>query len=200
MTVAAVSPHGGPVKERQALSARFASRLSTSESLNRQIVSYQGNRKAPGLRWMKYKEGFSSQLVADLIEQEEPRAVLDPFAGICTTPLIAAGLGRQATGIEIMPVGVLAGSAIAEAANGLSRDAFGKLASALLQEVKAKEAAPDFAFPHVRITKGAFSRFLRDGGRHIGTRSHRASWRCRGHGERQRTISRGGIAGGFHPG
>lgn len=158
MIAAAISPHGGPVKEREALSARFASRLSTSNFFSRRIVSYQGNRTAPGLRWMKYKEGFSSRLVTDLIEQEKPHSVLDPFAGICTTPLIAAGQGRQATGIEIMPVGVLAGSAIAEAANGLSRNAFGKRASVLLKEVREKNAAPDFAFPHVRITSGAFSR------------------------------------------
>lgn len=158
MNVTAVSPHGGPVKERQALSERFASRLTINDSFCRKTVSYQGNRNAPGLRWMKYKEGFSSQLVADLIEQENPRTVLDPFAGICTTPLIAAGQGRQATGIEIMPVGVLAGSAIAEAANGLSPDDFGEQASALVHAVRTKETATGFAFPHVRITKGAFSR------------------------------------------
>ena len=158
MTVTAVSPHGGSVKERQELSDRFASRLTTSDLFRRKTVSYQGNRNAPGLRWMKYKEGFSSQLVADLMEQENPRRVLDPFAGICTTPLIAAGQGRDATGIEIMPVGVLAGSAIAEAANGLSPSAFSKHASSLVRSVKENETATDYRFPHVRITNGAFSR------------------------------------------
>ena len=157
MTANAVSPHGGPIGERQALSARFAPRLITNEFFRRSTVSYQGNRKAPGLRWMKYKEGFSSQLVADLMGQENPRSVLDPFAGICTTPLIAAGQGRQATGIEIMPVGVSAGSAIAEAANGLSLDDFNEHGSALLQSAKAARPALSFAFPHVRITEGAFS-------------------------------------------
>ncbi|MCY4446320.1 MAG: hypothetical protein OXC02_07665 [Rhodobacteraceae bacterium] len=158
MNLTAVSPHGGSVHARQDLAERFGSRLSTNNLLSRQTVSYQGNRNAPGLRWLKYKEGFSSCLVSDLIEKEDPTAVLDPFAGICTTPLIAAGQGREATGIEIMPVGILAGSAIAEAANGLSLDSFGKQASALLQEVNLKDTASDFAFPHVRITIGAFSR------------------------------------------
>ncbi len=158
MTVKVMSPHGGSVQERQALSARFASRLTTNEFFCRKTVSYQGNRDAPGLRWMKYKEGFSSQLVAELIRREDPRAVLDPFAGICTTPLIAAGQGRQATGIEIMPVGVLAESAIAEAANGLLPGDFDKHASALLHAVKAKGPASGFEFPHVRITEAAFSR------------------------------------------
>ncbi len=156
MSVVVTSPNGAPVRERQTLSNRFECRLSTSESLSRQIVSYQGNRKVPGFRWMKYKEGFSSRLVADLSEQENPRSVLDPFAGICTTPLIAASQGRRATGMEIMPVGILAGSAIANAANGLSRCAFSTYASAMVRDIKAGRNKPDSRFPHVRITKGAF--------------------------------------------
>ena len=157
MSVAAISPHGGSTTEREALSARFSTRLMTSADYCRRIVSYQGNRKAPGLRWLKYKEGFSSQLVDELIEKEKPSAVLDPFAGICTTPLIAAGHGCEATGIEIMPVGVLAGSAIAEAANGLSPDDLSAQSVALLRAVKAGTRDSKFAFPHVRITEGAFS-------------------------------------------
>jgi len=157
VTATTVSPHGGPVRERQELSRRFAPRLATNEFYSRRTVSYQGNSKEPGLRWMKYKEGFSSELVAELIKQEKPRAVLDPFAGICTTPLIAASHGCETMGIEIMPVGVLVGSAIAEVANGLSPSAFGKQASSLLQALKSKEISSSFAFPHVRITDGAFS-------------------------------------------
>ena len=158
MSVTVVSPHGGSVKARRELSDRFGPRLATSDFFCRKTVSYQGNRSAPGLRWMKYKEGFSSQLVADLMEQENPRSVLDPFAGICTTPLTAAGQGREATGIEIMPVGVLVGSAIVEAANGLCPNAFMERSASLLQSVKTKGPAPGHRFPHVRITKGAFSR------------------------------------------
>ena len=156
MSVAAVSPHGGPTAEREALSVRFSARLTTNEDYCRRVVSYQGNREAPGLRWLKYKEGFSSQLVSELIAREKPSAVLDPFAGICTTPLIAAGHGCEATGIEIMPVGVLAGSAIAEAANGLSPSDFNARSTGLLQAVKGGAGGAEFAFPHVRITEGAF--------------------------------------------
>ena len=106
---------------------------------------------------MKYKEGFSSQLVEHLIEREKPQNVLDPFAGIGTAPLIAAGRGYNATGIEIMPVGVLAGNAIAEASNGLLKDDFDQHALALLKAVETTGSCSAFLFPHVRITKGAFS-------------------------------------------
>ena len=150
------SPNGGPVKERHALAQRFAHCLSINPFLSRRIVSYQGNRNAPGFRWMKYKEGFSTDLVEYFIEKENPKSVLDPFAGICTTPLVASGLGCQATGIEIMPVGVLAGEAIANAANGLLPNEFNRMASALLKEVQTRKTASEYFFQHVAITKGAF--------------------------------------------
>ena len=122
------------------------------------MVSYQGNRRAPGLRWMKYKEGFSRQLVSELIEEYAPEDVLDPFAGIGTTPLVAAGAGKNGTGIEIMPVGVLAGTAIAEAANGLSIETFEGKARAMVQCIRSGGLeADDFAFPHIPITANAFS-------------------------------------------
>ncbi len=153
----AVSPNGGSTVEREDLSKRFARRVSVNEHYSRKAVSYQGNRAAPGLRWMKYKEGFSSRLVAELVDEVEPQAVLDPFAGICTTPLVAVGRGRDAMGIEIMPVGVLVGSAIAEASNGLSPPMFDHCRAALLSHTRNGHATPDeFAFPHVPITVGAF--------------------------------------------
>ncbi len=151
------SPNGGSVQGRQALHERFGSRLYVNPELTRKAVSYQGNRGVPGLRWMKYKEGFSRALVERLIDEHEPEAVLDPFAGIGTTPLVAAGRGRSATGIEIMPVGVLAGNGIAQAANGVSRDALEAAGSGLIARVESDEPAPsEFAFPHVSITEAAF--------------------------------------------
>ena len=125
------SPNGGSVAERLALHRRFENRLSINSTLTRRAVSYQGNRNAPGFRWMKYKEAFSRELVERLIDELQPRSVLDPFSGIGTTPLIAAGMGLDATGIEIIPVGVMASNAIAHAANGLQPDAFKDAARSL---------------------------------------------------------------------
>ena len=116
-----MSPNGGSIRERQALHERFSSRMSVNLELTRKAVSYQGNRGLPGLRWMKYKEAFSRRLVESFIDEHEPTFVLDPFAGVGTTPLVAVGRGKSATGIEIMPVGVLTGTGIAHAANGVSR-------------------------------------------------------------------------------
>ena len=106
---------------------------------------------------MKYKEGFSSTLINYFLDEYRPGHVLDPFAGIGTTVLTAAGRGAKATGIEIMPVGVLVGTGIAKAANGTSRTAFNRAASAIRRRIaSARHHAPKHAFPHVRITESAF--------------------------------------------
>ena len=106
---------------------------------------------------MKYKEGFSRRLVEQLVEEFQPTAILDPFSGIGTTPLIAASKGLCATGIEIMPVGVMVGNAIMHAANGLSRSGLEDTARELLEAVRSSQEAPTaYAFPHVRITEAAF--------------------------------------------
>ena len=49
--------------ERQKLYDRFADKLEIAVHLNRQVVSNQTNKTAPIYRWVKYKEGFSSELV-----------------------------------------------------------------------------------------------------------------------------------------
>lgn len=107
---------------------------------------------------MKYKEGFSRTLVDYLLNRYEPTHVLDPFAGIGTTVLIAAGRGIQATGIEIMPVGTLVGRGIAEAAaNGLCKTSVEEVSTAIHKRITStRRASPKHAFPHVRITKAAF--------------------------------------------
>ncbi len=145
------------MRERICLYKRFEGRLSVNPSITSNIISYRGNRDAPGFRWMKYKEGFSTSLVESLIGEIQPSSVLDPFSGIGTTPLVAAGMGLRATGIEILPVAVLVGRAIALAANGLRRDAFIKVASAMLKHLRTeKQAGSEHAFPHVGITEYAF--------------------------------------------
>ena len=151
------SPASGEMYERRSLHERFASRLVVNPKLTRKAVSYQGSKDLPGFRWFKYKEGFSRGLVERLIEDVQPQSVLDPFAGIGTTPLVAAGKGLRSTGIEIMPVGVMAGNAIAHAANGFDRKAYKIAAKSLLDRVRSNKSANDeYEFRHVRITEAAF--------------------------------------------
>ena len=56
-----------------------------------------------------------------------------------------------------MPVGVLVGDGIAQAANGLSRETLEESGAALLDAVKSDDEVPhEYGFKHVRITEAAF--------------------------------------------
>ena len=142
--------------ERGALHRRFRDRLIVRDELTRRLVSYQGNKAQPGLRWLRYKEGFSADLVRSALgEAEGP--VLDPFAGIGTTALVAGGVGRESLGIELMPVGVQAARAISLVANGVTSTEIESAGAALLSAVRRGRATKAYAFPHVAITQRAFS-------------------------------------------
>ena len=143
---------------RDSLRARFADRLVVRHDLNRRLVSYQANKVQPGLRWFKYKEGFSTDLVRDALAVSQG-PVLDPFAGIGTTALVASSAGRHATGIEIMPVGTRASQAVSciSMGNGANLTAISNAATRLTRAVSRNKADPRFRFPHVPITERAFS-------------------------------------------
>ena len=153
------SPNGGPTAARAALHARFADRIAVDHDLTRRLVSYQGNKCIPGFRWMKYKEGFSVPLVERFLDYggAKPARVLDPFSGMGTTALTASRGGREATGIEVMQVGNLVARAITAVANGIDPGHLSDASQGLLDYLERGTPDSDHAFPHVRITRGAFS-------------------------------------------
>ena len=143
-------------ESRDNLQNRFESRIFANPSLSRRLVSYQGNKKVPGLRWLKYKEGFSADLVQGLLGATDARTFLDPFSGSGTGPLTAGSLGMNATGIEVMPVGNLLARSISVASNGLQQGELFHAAGGLLQALKNDLFNPDMMFPHIPITEYAF--------------------------------------------
>ena len=151
-----VSMRRGPTEARQSLYERFAPRIRVGDHLSRKLVSYQGNKNAPGLRWLKYKEGFSAGLVKGLLEQTPAKSVLDPFSGSGTSVLTAGSMGIPGTGIEIMPIGNLAARAIAAVSNGLEPDRFAKASNAVMEAISQGDYNDRFLFPHVPITEHAF--------------------------------------------
>jgi len=105
--------------------------------------------------WIKYREGFSANLIETLIEKfglGPGDTILDPFAGSCTTMLVAQMLGVNAVGIELLPHCHVAWQAKSRAfdysldelryVRGLAR--------------KATLSATGKKFPHVDITRSAF--------------------------------------------
>ena len=128
----------------------------TDVHLTRKLVSYQGNRDIPGLRWMKYKEGFSMGLVRSLLEQTRAKKVLDPFSGMGTTALTASSLGMESVGIDVMPVGNEAVNAMIAVAHEVDVTALRRTANRLAAYIG--NGSRQLPFEHLRITHSAFPR------------------------------------------
>lgn len=142
-------------QERLALETRYAWLLEETDEFSRKLVSYQGNKGELVHGWIRYKEGFSAQLVAILIQKFgiiPGDALLDPFAGSATTLLVAKSLGIDATGIELLPVCHLAWEAKSQVFEYDLEEL--RQLQALLVETEPGEVPSQF--PHIPITEGAF--------------------------------------------
>ncbi|MBD2293527.1 hypothetical protein H6G06_08505 [Anabaena sphaerica FACHB-251] len=143
---------------RNALYEKFKSKIINNPILDRNLVSYQGNKQAPFSAWFKYREGFSERLVTYILKtlQPKPGLLLDPFSGSGTSLFTASELGWQTTGIELLPVGIFATEAriIAQKINiELLKSVIYKL-----EKIDYKDYYKDsLAFKHLAITRGAFS-------------------------------------------
>ncbi len=139
------------------LQEQFREKLKINPDLNRMLVSFQANKKLPGYRWFKYKEGFSYPLIRYIFEQVKISSgtVLDPFAGSGTTLFAAGEFGCHAVGIELLP---LACEIIQVRRDLLNQDLSGVrevIQRWQNQENWADEPQPK-PFPHLKITSGAF--------------------------------------------
>jgi len=100
--------HNGvcPEDARIALEEQYGCLLEETNEFNRQIVSFQANKTGVLHSWIKYREGFSASLVETLIKKlgiVPGDTILDPFAGSCTTLLVAQMIGINSVGIELLP-------------------------------------------------------------------------------------------------
>lgn len=92
----------------KSIEARFEDELEINPDLKRTLVSFQANKKIPGYRWYKFKEGFSSALVEYVIKRLkiDSGTLFDPFAGSGTSLFTASELGINSLGIELLPIGI----------------------------------------------------------------------------------------------
>lgn len=142
--------------ERVRLEERYAFISREDSRFSRKIVSFQANKGEIVHGWIKYREGFSSQLVDTLIDDFDLKPgdrILDPFAGSATTLLVAKTKSIDADGIEILPNCHLSWNA---------KSRFDQYDVAELKRILSWAKDVDIndvnkPFPHVTITESAFS-------------------------------------------
>jgi len=120
----------------------------------RQLVTYVPNKKFPVYNWFKYKEGFSRQLVYNILrkwEIDRKDIVFDPFAGCGTTLLACKEFGYKAIGLDILPIAIFV--AKVKLQDWPDLEILEKAINSLLKE---KFHKPMISFPEVSIIDKAF--------------------------------------------
>lgn len=143
-------------EERIKLEEKYWKITEVTDRFNRQSVSYQLSKKDCLHRWLKYREGFSSQLVRILLNEfkiKEGDLVMDPFMGSGTTALVCALEGINSIGYDILPMSKL--SILAKTA---VYDYNIVELQMILDEIRALEVPQDYDkyTPYVSITDGAY--------------------------------------------
>ncbi len=144
-----------PQEARLALEDQYVDLLRETDDFDRRLVSYQGNKDEILHSWIKYREGFSAQLVQRLIHEfgiAPDDTILEPFSGSATTLLVAKSLGINAVGIEILPICHLAWNAksyVFDYDLNELEELFERI-----RETQPRQA--ENAFPHLVITNSAF--------------------------------------------
>jgi DNA modification methylase len=148
-------------KFRDTLFQEYQDKLKINRQINRSLISFQANKNEPFYRWFKYKEGFSSAFVKYILNlfgtPGSGQTILDPFAGIGTTVTASIQNGYNATGIELLPPGILATKARI-AASRIKQDDFSNVLKSIENlNFQEKNTLQKYFFNHLTITKGAFS-------------------------------------------
>lgn len=101
----------GEQSARMDLERKLIDITVVSDKFNRQSVSYQLSKNDALHRWLKYKEGFSADLVKRLLKEFEIKqgdTILDPFVGSGTTSLVCKMQGINSIGFDILPMSEIA--------------------------------------------------------------------------------------------
>jgi site-specific DNA-methyltransferase (cytosine-N4-specific) len=101
----------GQQSARMSLEQKLIDITIVSDDFNRQSVSYQLSKNDCLHRWLKYKEGFSANLVKRLLKEFNIKpgdTILDPFVGSGTTSLVCKMQNINSIGFDILPMSKIA--------------------------------------------------------------------------------------------
>lgn len=71
------------------------------------LVNFSTNIQVPYHQWFKYREGFASELIQELIKMsgaEKGEVIIDPFCGSGTTNVVAIAEGFPTLGLDVNPM------------------------------------------------------------------------------------------------
>lgn len=145
--------------QRESLEKKYRSLFQEKPDF-RKLVTYVPNKKLAVYNWFKYKEGFSRQLVFELLRGWKiPRnkIVFDPFAGCGTTLLACKEFGYRAVGLDILPIAVFVARVKLQDWPDL---ALIEKAIDMLMEKRYRE--PTLSFPDVSIINKAFPKKVQE--------------------------------------
>jgi len=87
------------------LECRYEIKDMSSEYCN--SVNFSENENVPFHQWFRYREGFSGNLIKELISDSgatKNEVIIDPFSGSGTTPMVAVLNGYNGLGIDVNPL------------------------------------------------------------------------------------------------
>ena len=144
---------------RQELEKKYRPILEVTTKFDRRSVSYQLSKKDMLHSWLKYKEGFSADLVNTILDDMGALPgdlIMDPFMGSGTTALVCQMRGINSVGFDIMPISAVS---IKAKANVMRYDT--KEIESLISDFQALAMPTDYngSTPYVTITDTAYPEF-----------------------------------------
>jgi len=95
---------------RKELEKHFCEKIETTDYFNRKSVSFQLSKNDILHSWLRYKEGFSANLVNFLLDEfciQSGEWIMDPFMGSGTTALVCQMRGINCIGYDVMPISTI---------------------------------------------------------------------------------------------
>jgi len=141
-------------KQRDFLAEKYAD-LMEEKPEYRRLVTYVPNKKLPIYNWFKYKEGFSRELVFNLLNYwgvSETKKVFDPFAGCGTTLLACKELSYNALGMDVLPIAVFVSKVKLQDWENID-----DISNAVDHLMNRRWKKPKIKFPDVKIINLAFT-------------------------------------------